>query len=70
MRTDKSTPMPASSPAIHTSEDPRHALIRQGRKLEYFTIVYNSLEGIVSIVAGCLQDRYHSSDLVLTASLK
>ena len=52
MRTDKSTPMPASSPAIHTSEDPRHVLIRQGRKLEYFTIAYNSLEGIVSIVAG------------------
>lgn len=52
MRIDKSTPMPASSPAIHTSEDPRHALIRQGRKLEYFTIAYNSLEGIVSIAAG------------------
>ena len=30
----------------------RPGLIRQGRRLEYFTIVWNSLEAIVSIVAG------------------
>jgi hypothetical protein len=30
----------------------RQALIRQGQRLEYFTIVYNSAEGLVSIVAG------------------
>jgi divalent metal cation (Fe/Co/Zn/Cd) transporter len=28
--------------------------IRSGRRLEYFTILYNSLEGLVSIVAGLL----------------
>jgi divalent metal cation (Fe/Co/Zn/Cd) transporter len=30
----------------------RHALVRRGQLLEYFTIAYNSLEGLVSIVAG------------------
>ena len=30
----------------------RSGLIRQGRRLEYFTIVWNSLEAIVSITAG------------------
>jgi hypothetical protein len=29
----------------------RPSLIRQGRRLEYFTIVWNSLEAIASIVA-------------------
>jgi len=32
----------------------RPGLIRQGRRLEYFTVVWNSLEAIVSIVAGSL----------------
>ena len=32
----------------------RHALVRRGQLLEYFTIAYNSLEGLVSIVAGCI----------------
>jgi divalent metal cation (Fe/Co/Zn/Cd) transporter len=32
----------------------RHDLVRRGRQLEYFTIGYNSLEGLVSIVAGWL----------------
>jgi len=30
----------------------RSALVRRGRRLEYFTIVYNSLEGLVALVAG------------------
>ena len=30
----------------------RPGLIRQGRRLEYFTIIWNSLEAIVSITAG------------------
>jgi divalent metal cation (Fe/Co/Zn/Cd) transporter len=30
----------------------RHALVRRGQLLEYFTIAYNILEGLVSIVAG------------------
>ena len=30
----------------------RHDLIRQGQRLEYFTIAYNSLEGLISIIAG------------------
>jgi divalent metal cation (Fe/Co/Zn/Cd) transporter len=33
---------------------PRQNLVRRGRKLEYFTIGYNSLEGLVSIVAGLI----------------
>jgi divalent metal cation (Fe/Co/Zn/Cd) transporter len=32
----------------------RHDLIRRGERLEYFTIGYNSLEGVVSIVAGLI----------------
>jgi len=32
----------------------RHDLVRWGRQLEYFTIGYNSLEGLVSIVAGLI----------------
>jgi divalent metal cation (Fe/Co/Zn/Cd) transporter len=32
----------------------RHDLVRRGEKLEYFTIVYNSAEGLVSIAAGIL----------------
>jgi hypothetical protein len=32
----------------------RHSLVRRGRQLEYFTIAYNSLEGLVSIVAGAI----------------
>lgn len=32
----------------------RAALVAQGRRLEYFTIAYNSLEGLIAIVAGLL----------------
>lgn len=30
----------------------RHDLIRRGKKLEYFTIVWNSLEGLIAVLAG------------------
>ena len=32
----------------------RQGLVRRGRQLEYFTIAYNSAEGLVSIVAGLI----------------
>jgi len=32
----------------------RAAILRQGRQLEYFTIAYNTLEGLVAIVAGAI----------------
>ena len=32
----------------------RDNLVRRGRRLEYFTIAYNSAEGLVSIVAGLI----------------
>ena len=32
----------------------RENQVKRGRKLEYFTIVYNSLEGIISIIAGLI----------------
>jgi divalent metal cation (Fe/Co/Zn/Cd) transporter len=32
----------------------RPGLIRYGQQLEYFTIAYNSVEGVVSIVAGLI----------------
>lgn len=30
----------------------RHDLVRRGKRLEYFTIVWNSLEGLVAVLAG------------------
>src|SRR6266571_2220720 len=33
---------------------PRHQLVRRGERLEYFTVAWNSLEGLVSIVAGMI----------------
>ena len=30
----------------------RQGLVRRGQRLEYFTIGYNSLEGLISIVEG------------------
>lgn len=32
----------------------RESLVRRGRRLEYFTIAYNSLEGLVALVAGLM----------------
>ena len=32
----------------------RPDFVRQGQRLEYFTIAYNSAEGLVSIVAGLM----------------
>jgi divalent metal cation (Fe/Co/Zn/Cd) transporter len=32
----------------------RQHLVRRGQRLEYFTIAYNSIEGLVSIVAGAI----------------
>ncbi len=32
----------------------RTAIVRRGRKLEYFTIAWNSLEGLVAVVAGAV----------------
>jgi divalent metal cation (Fe/Co/Zn/Cd) transporter len=38
--------------AMATGRTSRADLVRHGRKLEYFTIAYNSLEGLIAIVAG------------------
>jgi divalent metal cation (Fe/Co/Zn/Cd) transporter len=32
----------------------RVSLIKRGRRLEYFTIVYNSLEGLIALIAGLM----------------
>lgn len=32
----------------------RASLVRRGRRLEYFTIAYNSLEGFIAVIAGLL----------------
>jgi divalent metal cation (Fe/Co/Zn/Cd) transporter len=32
----------------------RSELVRKGRRLEYFTIAYNSLEGLIAVVAGLM----------------
>jgi len=38
--------------AMDESAVHRQAIARRGRRLEYFTIVWNSLEGIIAVVAG------------------
>jgi divalent metal cation (Fe/Co/Zn/Cd) transporter len=37
-----------------TTDIDKENQIRRGRRLEYFTIVYNSLEGLIAIVAGLI----------------
>ena len=32
----------------------RKSIVRRGRRLEYFTIAWNALEGLVAVVAGAL----------------
>lgn len=39
---------------MDTSKNARNIHIRRGTRLEYFTIAYNSLEGLISIVAGLI----------------
>lgn len=34
------------------SEPERTRLVRRGKQLEYFTVGYNSLEGIIAVIAG------------------
>jgi divalent metal cation (Fe/Co/Zn/Cd) transporter len=39
---------------VATIAPDRQALVRRGQRLEYFTIGYNSLEGLISIIAGLI----------------
>lgn len=41
-----------SQAPISIAASSRSALVRRGRKLEYFTIGYNSFEGLVAVLAG------------------
>ena len=41
-----------SQPIVITEPSNRADLVRRGRHLEYFTIGYNSLEGLIAILAG------------------
>src|SRR4051812_9391707 len=43
-----------SEQVIQIGKSNRGALVRRGRRLEYFTIAYNCLEGILAIVTGLL----------------
>ena len=49
-----------------TSDD-RASLVRRGRYLEYFTIAYNSLEGIIAIGAGLVAGSIALFGIVLAA---
>lgn len=40
--------------AIHVAVGDRAGLIKRGQHLEYFTIGYNSLEGVVAIISGLI----------------
>jgi divalent metal cation (Fe/Co/Zn/Cd) transporter len=39
---------------VHIAAGDRARLIKRGRRLEYFTIGYNSLEGLVAIISGLI----------------
>lgn len=43
-----------SQPIVINEPINRAALVRRGRYLEYFTIVYNSLEGLIAVAAGLI----------------
>lgn len=36
------------------SSQSRAGILKRGRRLEYFTIIYNSLEGLIAVIAGLL----------------
>ena len=40
--------------AVQIGTGDRANLVRRGRRLEYFTIAYNSLEGLIALVAGLM----------------
>ena len=42
------------APATTLAKVERSELVRKGRRLEYFTIAYNSLEGVIAVVAGLI----------------
>jgi len=39
---------------VRLNAESRETLVNWGRRLEYFTILYNSLEGVIAITAGAL----------------
>ena len=39
---------------VELGKPDRAVLIKRGRWLEYFTIAYNSLEGVIAVVAGLI----------------
>ncbi len=41
-----------SQPSIAIGMPDRLGMVRRGRRLEYFTVIYNSLEGLIAIIAG------------------
>src|SRR5688572_26836667 len=43
-----------NEPLVIENRTSRNALVRRGRHLEYFTIGYNSLEGLIAVVAGLI----------------
>lgn len=43
-----------SQQVLMSSDGNRSSLVRRGRYLEYFTIIYNSLEGIIAVGAGVI----------------
>ena len=47
-------PISMHQTVIHGEDTHRPDLVRRGQGLEYFTIAYNSLEGLIAIVAGLI----------------
>ena len=43
-----------SEQLINLERTERSKLVKRGRRLEYFTIAYNSLEGLIAVVAGLI----------------
>ena len=57
-----------SQGVVLTSDNNRSSLVKRGRYLEYFTIGYNSLEGLIAVMAGLIAGAVSRLwDLDLTA---
>jgi len=55
-------------PVIETLERP--AAVLRGRRLEYFTVVWNTLEGLIASLPELLQEAFRSWDFGWIASSK
>jgi divalent metal cation (Fe/Co/Zn/Cd) transporter len=55
---------------VNTAESTRADLVGRGQRLEYFTIAYNSLEGLAALIAGALADSVSLTGFGLDSAIE